>query len=219
MKSVSVEDYLKAIYHLSKDVNGNIATSDIAKKLHVRASSTTEMLSKLESKQLVSRKKYYGVNLTEEGSQIAIMLVRKHRLWEVFLSEILNFKWEEVHELAEQLEHIDSDELINRLDNFLGNPKFDPHGDPIPDAAGNFILRQTFVLSEVKKGAQVSILRVRKSSKEFLEYLSKTKLVIGIHLLIQEKMPFDNSLKILINNREISISEKVADNLLVKLLK
>ena len=215
MKSISSEDYLKAIYHLSKEKKGKIATSDIAKKLNVKPSSTTEMLHKLEVKKLVIRKKYYGVNLTGDGEKIAIMLVRRHRLWEVFLAKKLHFEWGEVHELAEELEHIGSEKLINRLDDFLGNPKFDPHGDPIPDASGKFDVQKTYLLSEVKIGTKIVIRRVKHSSTDFLEYLTKMNLLIGTELCLLERMPFDNSLKVSNNDLEIQLSEKVTNNLLV----
>ncbi|WP_243389180.1 metal-dependent transcriptional regulator, partial [Flavobacterium psychrophilum] len=135
----SEENYLKTIYHLTTISDSEVSTNAIAEKMETKASSVTDMLKKLSEKDLINYKKYQGVSLTETGSLSAKMIVRKHRLWEVFLVEKLDFPWDEVHDIAEQLEHIKSEKLINKLDDFLGNPTEDPHGDPIPNANGQII--------------------------------------------------------------------------------
>jgi DtxR family transcriptional regulator, Mn-dependent transcriptional regulator len=130
--TLSEENYLKAIYHLSKEEDESVSTNALAERLETTAASVSDMLKKLAKKELIEYKKYQGVNISEKGKRVALQIIRKHRLWEVFLVEKLSFNWDEVHEIAEQLEHIDSPTLVKRLDEFLGYPKFDPHGDPIP---------------------------------------------------------------------------------------
>ena len=149
--SPSEENYLKAIQKLSETNIPKISTNDIANMMNIAPPSVSDMLKKLASKKLISYEKYYGVKLTKSGETIALSLVRKHRLWEVFLTQKLNFAWDEVHDIAEQLEHIKSDDLINRLEKYLGNPKYDPHGDPIPDAKGQIQTRKQIQLNELKK--------------------------------------------------------------------
>ena len=150
--SITEENYLKCILKLSGgNIQNNVGTNEISYEVNVSAASVTDMLRKLAEKKLITYQKYYGVKLTKTGEQYAKNLVRKHRLWEVFLTQKLKFSWDEVHDLAEQLEHVKGDEMIDRLENFLGNPKFDPHGDPIPDNKGNILVRKQQLLSELKK--------------------------------------------------------------------
>src|SRR5688572_3663166 len=152
MNSHTEENYLKAIFKLLEKEKGEVSTNAIAEKVNTKAASVTDMLKKLADKKLINYKKYQGVTLTAKGEKIAINIIRKHRLWEVFLVEKLKYKWDEIHDIAEQLEHIQSDSLIDRIDSFLNYPKFDPHGDPIPDLNGNFQQQKSQLLSTITKG-------------------------------------------------------------------
>lgn len=217
MTSFTEENYLKAIYHLSEQKNGEaVSTNELAEVTQTRAASVTDMVKKLAEKGFVNYKKYQGVNLTEEGKQIALRVIRKHRLWEVFLVEKLGFKWDEIHDLAEQLEHIKSSELTDRLDNFLGFPKFDPHGDPIPDEKGNLPISQTHKLSEVEKGKTLIIMGVSEDSAPFLQHLDKLGLKLGLKIEVIEVSEFDKSLEIEIEEGQtLRISAEVSKNIQV----
>ena len=212
----SEENYLKTIFHLTTFLDTEISTNAIAEKMETKASSVTDMLKKLAEKDLVNYKKYQGVSLTEKGRLAAKMIVRKHRLWEVFLVEKLDFSWDEVHDVAEQLEHIKSEKLINSLDNFLGNPTEDPHGDPIPDAKGNIIKVEKQLLSEISAGKNTICVGVKDTSTEFLQYLDKQEIALGSQIQILEKESFDSSYRIRVGNKEIMISNKIASNIYVK---
>jgi DtxR family Mn-dependent transcriptional regulator len=214
----SEENYLKAIYHLTASLETEVSTNAIAEMMETKASSVTDMLKKLSEKDLVNYKKYQGVSLTENGKLSAKMIVRKHRLWEVFLVEKLNFSWDEVHDIAEQLEHIKSEQLINRLDDFLGNPTEDPHGDPIPDANGRIIKIEKYLLSELTENQIGVCVGVKDTSSEFLKYLDKQGIALGSKIEFLSKESFDLSVKIKIDNTELSISNKIASNLFVKLI-
>ena len=216
MFSQSEENYIKAIYHLATDSKKGISTNAIAKKLETKASSVTDMIKKLSDKKVVVYKKYQGVTLTDFGKKIAVNIVRKHRLWEVFLVEKLNFSWDEVHEVAEQLEHIKSPKLINELDAFLGYPKRDPHGDPIPDGEGNLQVIEKSLLSTLIKGESGVCVGVDDSSSEFLQFLDKQGIALGKQLKIVSIEPFDGSLQIEIDNQLLSISNKIASNLYIQ---
>jgi DtxR family Mn-dependent transcriptional regulator len=216
MFSQSEENYLKAIYHLSLISNKGITTNAIAKKLETKASSVTDMVQKLSEKELIIYKKYQGVTLTEFGKKTAANIVRKHRLWEVFLVEKLNFSWDEVHDVAEQLEHIKSQKLIQELDSFLGFPTHDPHGDPIPDDKGNLKIIEKSLLSTLVKNESGICVGVIDSSSEFLQFLDKKGITLGKQITVLEKEEFDDSLSILINDKKLSISQKIATNLFVK---
>jgi len=220
--SSTEENYLKAIYKLEEKMEGDayITTNSIAHMMTTKAASVTDMLKRLSDKELVTYQRYKGVKLRAKGDLLAKQLVRKHRLWEVFLLEKLDFKWDEVHDLAEQLEHISSDELTHRLDKFLEYPRFDPHGDPIPDADGNIIYRSdSSELSEFSEGDKGIIVGVKEHSPEFLRYLEQQKLILGTHLQIIRTHPYDNSLQIRINEEETTlVSDKVSRNLYVKRL-
>ena len=214
----SEENYLKAIYHLTASLETEVSTNAIAEMMETKASSVTDMLKKLSEKDLVHYKKYQGVSLTENGRLSAKMIVRKHRLWEVFLVEKLHFTWDEVHDIAEQLEHIKSEQLINRLDDFLGNPTEDPHGDPIPDANGRIIKIEKHLLSELSENHIGICVGVKDTSSEFLKYLDKQEIALGSRIEFLSKESFDLSVRIKIDNRELSISNKIASNLFVKLI-
>jgi DtxR family Mn-dependent transcriptional regulator len=216
--SLTEENYIKAIFSINA-ANGakGVSTSELSEKLNNKAGSVTDMLKRLSEKKLINYEKYKSVFLTLNGQKLAINIIRKHRLWEVFLMEKLRFKWDEVHDIAEQLEHIKSDELIQRLDSFLGHPKFDPHGDPIPDAKG--ILNTTVAkpLSSCKKKGNYVFTGVSEHSKPFLQHLTAIGLKIGDKIKVEEVIDFDNSLKVRIKKSESQfISEKVSSNILVE---
>jgi DtxR family Mn-dependent transcriptional regulator len=213
----SEENYLKAIYHLTTVTDTEVSTNAIAETMETKASSVTDMLKKLAEKDLVNYKKYQGVSLTDKGRLSAKMIVRKHRLWEVFLVDKLNFAWDEVHDIAEQLEHIKSEQLINKLDDFLGNPTEDPHGDPIPNANGQIVAIEKQLLSELVENQIGICVGVKDSSAEFLKYLDKQEIALGSKIEIIFKESFDLSTKIKVNEiTELTISNKIANNLYVK---
>nr|WP_315151662.1 metal-dependent transcriptional regulator [uncultured Flavobacterium sp.] len=214
----SEENYLKSIYHLTASLDGEVSTNAIAEMMDTKASSVTDMLKKLAEKDLVNYKKYQGVSLTENGKLVAKMIVRKHRLWEVFLVDKLDFSWDEVHDIAEQLEHIKSEKLINKLDDFLGNPTEDPHGDPIPDAQGRIIAIEKQLLSELQANQLGICVGVKDNSSEFLKYLDKQEIGLGTKIEVLTKETFDLSLKIKVNDIEFVISNKIASNLFVKVI-
>ncbi|MFN3752890.1 metal-dependent transcriptional regulator [Flavobacterium sp.] len=214
--TTSEENYIKVIYHLSLVSPKGVNTNAIAGMLETKASSVTDMLKKLSEKDLVSYQKYQGVNLTENGLLSAKMIVRKHRLWEVFLVEKLAFNWDEVHEIAEELEHIKSVALINKLDAFLGFPAFDPHGDPIPNEKGVIQKVNKLLLSEAELNREYYCIGVKDSSSEFLKYLDKQKIALGSVFKVIEKESFDDTLTVEINAQEKIISNKIANNLYVQ---
>ena len=214
----SEENYLKTIYHLTTSLSTEISTNAIAEMMETKASSVTDMLKKLAEKDLVHYKKYQGVFLTPKGKLAAKMIVRKHRLWEVFLVEKLAFSWDEVHDIAEQLEHIKSEQLINRLDDFLGNPTEDPHGDPIPDRNGQIIKVEKILLSDLKENQSVICVGVKDTSSEFLKYLDRQEIALGSKINVLSKEVFDLSVRIQLDEKEIAISNKIAANLFVKIV-
>ncbi|MFD2566612.1 metal-dependent transcriptional regulator [Pseudotenacibaculum haliotis] len=213
MFTLSEENYLKAIFHLEAVSGKGISTNAIARKLDTKASSVTDMIKKLADKDVLVYKKYQGVTLTDLGRKTAANVIRKHRLWEVFLVDKLNFSWDEVHDVAEQLEHIKSPKLINELDAFLGFPKTDPHGDPIPDKEGNFHNIEKRLLATLKEGEFGICVGVNDSSTEFLQYLSKHEISLGQKIQVVQIEPFDGSLKIAVEGKQISISNKISNNI------
>lgn len=216
MFSLSEENYLKAIFHLENSYPEGVSTNALAEEMETKASSVTDMIKKLSEKKLLNYKKYQGVKLSKSGREAAIAVVRKHRLWEVFLVEKLNFNWDEVHDVAEQLEHIRSEKLISELDKFLGFPKRDPHGDPIPDAEGKFSVSNKMLLSDVEKGHSGICVGVRDSSAPFLQFLDKNGIALGKELQVLEKESFDQSMLVKTNDRELRISHLISGNLYVK---
>jgi DtxR family Mn-dependent transcriptional regulator len=211
------ENYLKAIYKVSERENGKVNTNAIASITLTSAASVTDMLKRLAEKELILYQKYKGVTLTKSGGKIATDLIRRHRLWEYFLVEKLDFSWADVHDIAEELEHVPSDILIEKLDSFLGHPKYDPHGDPIPNSKGKFTIRAQSSLSSFDIGKKGTLLGVKEHNKDFLEYLNKLKISLGSELEIVEKNSYDGSMMIKINGvSEHLISEKVSKNLLIK---
>ena len=219
MVTRSEENYLKTIYHLSKHGSDSVSTNAIAFKMDTKASSVTDMVQKLSDKGLVEYVKYKGVNLSEKGRSFAVSVIRKHRLWEVFLVNKLDFNWDEVHNVAEQLEHIRSEKLIDELDAFLEFPTHDPHGDPIPDKDGNFNTIDKVPLSTLQENDQSKLLSVKDSSDEFLRYLDKRNIRIGDSIKVIQIEPYDRSIRIEINKKELMISEHVAENLYLKSIK
>jgi len=219
MNSLAEENYLKAIYKLLEKGDKKVNTNAIASLVETAPASVTDMLKRLSSKKLIHYEKYQGVSLTSAGKKTAISVIRKHRLWELFLVEKLSFQWDEVHELAEQLEHIQSPLLIERLDQFLSFPKFDPHGDPIPDKQGNFEARHSLLLSEMKPASQVIITGVVDHTPVFLRHIARLGLSLGEELKISERFDYDNSMHIRIKSaRNIThLSYEVAKNILVML--
>ena len=214
--TTSEENYLKVIYHLSNLSPKGVNTNAIAGMLDTKASSVTDMLKKLSDKELVDYQKYQGVFLTEKGKLNAKMIVRNHRLWEVFLVEKLGFAWDEVHEVAEELEHIRSEKLINQLDKFLNFPSFDPHGYPIPNAKGEIPTIAKQLLSEINIGQTITCVGVKDTSVDFLQYLNKQQISLGTKIQVLEKETFDGTIKIEINTSVLVISDKIANNLYVK---
>ena len=214
MNTLAEENYLKCIYHLSHN-DINVSTSQIAAALKTKAASVTDMLKKLAEKKLINYERYQGVTLTPSGENVAVHIIRRHRLWEYFLVEKLHFKWDEVHDMAEEMEHISSRELIDRLDKFMGYPKYDPHGDPIPDCDGHFThdeLRQISTMSIAQTGI---ISGVRDHSAAFLQHLEKQKLTIGKKITVKEIVDYDGSVILETDNGPVTISRRVADNLLI----
>ena len=215
MNSQSEEDYLKALYHLEMDFNA-VSTNSIAEYLDMKPSSVTDMLKKLSEKKFINYQKYKGTSLTKKGKLIALSIIRKHRLWETFLVEKLGFGWDQVHTIAEQLEHIKSDELIENLDNFLGNPKYDPHGDPIPSKDGNIEKMNQKILVELKASQKGIITGVKKGTASLLNYLDKEKVKLGDSIKVIEILEFDRTYIVEINKRKLTFSEKICQNLLLE---
>ena len=217
MISHTEENYLKAIFKLLEKGEKSASTNAISKEMNNSAASVTDMLKRLSEKALIHYEKYKGVTLTSSGTKVATTLIRKHRLWEVFLVDKLNFSWEEVHDIAEEMEHIQSNELINRLDVFLNHPKFDPHGDPIPDAEGNFTFRNQTALTELANEETATVVGVKEHSTPFLKYLDQIGLSLGSSIKVIERFDYDGSTKIYLNNNsELIISYKVCKNILVQ---
>ncbi len=203
--SSTEENYLKAIYKISERTGEqNSSTNGIAAELGTSAASVTDMIRKLSDKGLIHYEKYRGVSLSKEGMKMALQLIRKHRIWEVFLHDSLQFPWDEIHDMAEQLEHVRSDELINRLEAFLGFPKFDPHGDPIPNQNGSFTYRAQTALSNIKtKGVEVAVLGVRTADPEFLRHLDTLGIRPGTTFTVFGYTHFDKSLELKDTNQKI----------------
>jgi DtxR family Mn-dependent transcriptional regulator len=217
MNTLAEENYLKSIYHLSIGAD-NVSTNQIAAALNTKASSVTDMLKKLAEKTLINYTRYQGVNLTPSGEKIAINIIRKHRLWEYFLVEKLNFKWDQVHDMAEEMEHISSAELIDRLDEFMGHPRHDPHGDPIPDSEGRFKTAELKPVSALTVNQCGIISGVRDHTSPFLQYLEKQQLTIGKKITITDIIEYDHSVALKTDTeKEVHISREVANNLLIAL--
>ena len=219
MLSYTEENYLKALLKLSfqNEDKPEAGTNEMAAYLGVKPATATDMLKKLKDKELVTYKKYGKILLTESGKKSGIAILRKHRLWETFLYEKLDFSWDEVHEVAEQLEHIQSAKLVNKLEEFLNFPEFDPHGDPIPKANGEIPLLEKTLLSELEIGTSGKVAAVKDTSTLFLQYLEKLNITIGTQLKVIDIVPFDGSLNLQIEKEEPrSVSMKFAESLFVQ---
>ncbi|MFZ9982235.1 MAG: metal-dependent transcriptional regulator [Cyclobacteriaceae bacterium] len=214
--SLSEENYLKAIWHLSDDGRKSVGTNELAARLGTAPASITDMVKKLSAKKLVRYEPYQGVKITDKGSSGALLIIRKHRLWETFLVQKLGFQWDEVHEVAEQLEHIQSDELINKLDDFLGRPAFDPHGHFIPDRDGRFQQFNRSPLSSLGTDVLVVVGSIRNGTPELLQYLSRIGIYIGVTIKITERRSFDGSLEIEVDRKNpVVISKEVSQNIFI----
>ncbi len=210
------ENYLKVIYKLSKLQPKGVSTKSIGDLLQIKSPTVSDMLRKLSNKKLIKYAKYKGVSLTKRGEQIALKVIRKHRLWETFLVQKFKFKWDEVHGIAEQLEHIDSSELVNRLDEYLNFPQFDPHGDPIPDKNGEIADRHSKTLDQVKKGSDVIVVGVKDHSSEFLKYIESLSLTLGAKVSVIDVINYDKSFIVKVNDgKEIGLSLQVCKNLFI----
>jgi len=216
MNTLAEENYLKCIYHLALN-SENVSTNQISASINTRAASVTDMLKKLADKELINYTRYQGVSLTPTGEKIAVQIIRKHRLWEYFLVEKLDFKWDEVHEMAEEMEHISSMELVDRLDKFMGYPKYDPHGDPIPDSNGQFKKHELKPVSTIGVNEGGIISGVRDHSPGFLQYLEKQQLTIGKKITVTEINEYDHSMVLEVGDARTHISREVANNLLIAL--
>jgi DtxR family transcriptional regulator, Mn-dependent transcriptional regulator len=213
--STSEENYIKAIFHLQK--NGTVTTNELSAELKTRPASVTDMMKKLKTKKLVHYKAYRGFRLTAEGSRVALLIIRRHRLWEFFLAEKLKFNWDEVHEVAEDLEHVSSKKLIDKLDEFLDFPRFDPHGDPIPDSNGKIENTRQVCLTDVPINKPTIVGHVSDQSSEMLELLGHKKIGIGTKLEVKKKFSFDQSMEIKVKQQApTQISWDLAKNIFVK---
>lgn len=215
MLSLTEENYLKAIYHLSEAGSKSVSTNEIAEAMQTKAASVTDMIKKLSVKELIKHERYYGVNITPKGKAQALQVIRKHRLWETFLVRKLGFQWDEVHEVAEQLEHIQSSRLIDKLDEYLGFPKVDPHGDPIPDQHGKINALPQVALDQMKPGAKGTISSVKDTDPELLKYLDRIGATPGKKLQIVSRESYDGSIEVIIEKKKMVISKEVSKSILL----
>ena len=217
LQTLSEENYLKAIYKIGMpDFAGKISLTAVAESLKNNPASVVDMIKKLVEKKLISYDKSKGVKFTEKGKGVALMIVRKHRLWEVFLQNKLGYAWDEIHEIAEQLEHIHHPDLADRLDKFLDFPQFDPHGDPIPKSNGDMPIVSSITLEEMETGSKCQVVGVKDTSTPFLQYLKQLEVGIGTKIIVAEKIAFDDSLVIKIGSgKNTTVSKKFAENILV----
>lgn len=214
----SEEDYLKGLFQLlMDDISGKVGNNQLAEYLKVSPASANSMLKKLKTKKYASSEKYGKLELTEKGRAIAVSLIRKHRLWETFLCNYLNFTWDEVHEVAEQLEHIKSQKLINELDSFMDFPTKDPHGEMIPNSNGEYSVEPKITLSSLIVGSVCQLVSVNDASVTFLKYVSEIGLVLSSEIKVMEIRDFDKSIKIRFNNTNETVTRKFADNIFVKI--
>jgi DtxR family Mn-dependent transcriptional regulator len=211
--SKSEENYLKSIYNLSDSGNKTVTTNSISKILNIEPASVTDMIKKLSKKKLIYHEKYKGTKISKNGIIVALQIIRRHRLWEVFLYEKLNFNWDEIHEVAEELEHVSSDQLIDNLDKYLKYPKIDPHGDPIPNKLGEVDFVDKISISDLKIKEKGIVSRIVNEDEGFFNLLNKLKIEIGTEVTILDKIDYDGSLDVLINNKSVIISKEIAENI------
>ena len=212
----SEENYLKTLFKLENRKDKKVNNTALSKALNLNPATVLEMVRKLTGRKMVHLLPDKTIRLTESGKKKALLTIRKHRLWEVFLVEKMNYKWNEVHELAEQLEHIESTDLVDRLENFLGNPPFDPHGDPIPDKNGRIKTNLSIPLSECQSGKNYTVKNLIDTSDAFLQFLGKLNILPGIKIKLLEKLEYDGSFSVEVQKKIVQISEKVAKNILVQ---
>ena len=213
--SVSEENYIKAIYHLQQETD-RVNTMLLASTLHAKPASITDMMKKLKTKKLLDYKPYYGFKLSAEGNRVALGIVRRHRLWEFFLAEKLNFNWEEVHEMAEDLEHVSNKKLIDKLDAFLGYPKFDPHGDPIPDQEGKLQKEDHALLSSLKIKSQGKVTKIKNHSMKIMDLIAHQHIKIVTKIAVKQIFDFDSSMEIAIDGKHTTnISQQLANNIYI----
>ena len=217
MNTKSEEDYLKCLYHLQQGKK-SVSTNEIANYLSMKPSSVSDMLKKLAEKKCVNYLKYKGSSLTKKGELIALSVIRKHRLWETFLVNKLGFSWSKVHNIAEQLEHVNSEELIDKLDHFLSYPQIDPHGDPIPQKNGTIAQLNQKLLSELKHGEEGIITGIKKGTPSLLNFLDQKNIKLGDQIQLISILEFDQSAEVIIHEKTINLSEKICSNLLLEAL-
>ncbi len=215
MPSFTEENYLKAIYRISEAGTQPVLTNALAQAMSTKPASATDMVKKLAAKKFISYQKYYGANLTAKGKAEALTVIRKHRLWETFLVQTLGFAWDEVHEVAEQLEHIQSKRLIEKLDEFLSFPKTDPHGDPIPDSKGKLQQQHAIACDQLKEGRLAVITAVKDSDSALLKLLDKIGARPGKKIKILARETYDESLEVLLDGQKVFLSKEVSKNILV----
>ena len=215
MLSLTEENYLKAIYHLSDAGASSVSTNSLAEAMQTKAASVTDMIKKLSIKGLINYERYYGVNIKPKGKTQALQIIRKHRLWETLLVEKLGFTWDQVHEVAEQLEHIQSTHLIDKLDEYLGFPKVDPHGDPIPDQNGKVKSQPQVSLDQMKPGTKGTISSVKDSDPQLLKYLDKIGAKPGKKVHVVNRENYDESIEVLIEKKVVFVSKEVSKNILL----
>lgn len=216
MLSHTEENYLKAIYHLAVEDKKEVSTNSISGSMNKKPASVSDMLKKLSQKKLIYYEKYKEITISKEGIKIALQIIRKQHLWEVFLVEKLKFNWDEVYEIAEELKHIKSAQLIERMDEFLHFPQYDPHGNPIPDVNGQIKEKKQILLSQLLPDTDGIVTGVKGSSTSFQKYIDKVGIHLGVKIRVLEKIEFDSSLEIEINNNKTFIvSQKVSDNIFV----
>ena len=214
--SVSEENYIKAIFHLQQETD-TVTTNELAQKLKTKPASVTDMMKKLKAKKLLHYQPYRGFRLSTEGSKVALGIIRRHRLWEYFLAEKLKFSWNEVHDVAEDLEHVSSKKLTDKLDEFLGFPKFDPHGDPIPDVNGKVNKETMISLANLPVSSRATVCKVSNQSAEILELLKHKKIGLGTMVVIKKRFVFDDSLEVKTGRQpSFNLSKQVAENIFVK---
>ena len=211
--SKSEENYLKSIFNLSEFGNKQVTTNSISKVLNIEPASVTDMIKKLSKKKLIYHEKYKGSTISKSGIKIALQIIRRHRLWEVFLYDKLNFKWDKIHDIAEELEHVSSEELIDNLDKFLKYPKIDPHGDPIPNKLGEMNFVDKISISDLNVNENGIVSRIINEDEEFFHLLKKLKIEIGTEVKIIDKIEYDESIEILINKKTVIISKDIANNI------
>jgi DtxR family Mn-dependent transcriptional regulator len=216
MHSATEENYLKAIVKISEMGGKESAhAKEIADLLGFNPGTVTEMLKKLDEKGLINYQKHKAVTLTLQGKKDAIKVIRKHRLWEYFLVDKLKYKWDEVHDIAEQMEHVQANDLIDRIDDFLGNPKFCPHGDPIPNKQGKFENLKTIILSKSELNKVYHIRRFKNSDDDFLKILDKKGIKLNGKITIKEIEPYDKTFTVMLGDKLQLLSEKIADQIMV----